>query len=90
MTDNHIIRTAVGRTSKIAAAVRAEPCYQQRGWIMGDTLTVKDVANFLKLDKRLVYQLAREGKLPSFKIGRQWRFRKEQIQGLFQMNWPAG
>jgi excisionase family DNA binding protein len=48
-----------------------------------DVMTVKDVAAYLKLDERTVYNLAIKGKIPAIKIGKQWRFRRAQIDKLF-------
>jgi excisionase family DNA binding protein len=44
-----------------------------------NTYTVDDVAKALKLNPYTVRRLVREGKIPAFKIGGQWRFRKEEI-----------
>jgi len=43
-------------------------------------LTLKEVAAYLKLAEKTAYKLAAEGKLPGFKVGRSWRFRREDIQ----------
>lgn len=40
---------------------------------MEETLTVKEVADVLKLKKRTVYELIRSGMLPASKIGRSYR-----------------
>lgn len=45
----------------------------------GDVLTIAELAVYLRIPKATLYKLAREGKLPSQKIGRQWRFRKLAI-----------
>mgnify|MGYP000867949718 CR=1 FL=1 len=45
----------------------------------GDVLTIEDLASYLKIPKSTLYKLVREGKIPSQKIGRHWRFRKEAI-----------
>ena len=37
----------------------------------------------LNLHSLTVRRLAREGQIPAFKIGRQWRFQKDQIDALF-------
>jgi len=42
-------------------------------------LTIKDIAKYLKLNEATVYLWAQEGKLPAIKIGRFWRFKKEDI-----------
>jgi len=45
----------------------------------GDVLTIEELAAYLKIPKSTLYKLVREGKIPSQKIGRHWRFRKEAI-----------
>lgn len=44
-----------------------------------NTYTVDEVAKALKLNPYTVRRLVREGKIPAFKIGGQWRFRKEEV-----------
>ncbi len=44
-----------------------------------EIFTIKEVANYLKLAEKTAYRLASEGKLPSFKVGGSWRFRKSKI-----------
>ena len=45
-----------------------------------ETFTVEELAKYLKLHTFTVRRLAREGKIPSFKAGGQWRFRKDEIE----------
>ena len=45
----------------------------------GDVLTIKELSAYLKIPKSTLYKLVREGKIPSQKIGRHWRFRKRAI-----------
>ena len=47
---------------------------------MFETLTPNEVAKVLKLHPFTVTRLAREGKLPAFKVGGAWRFRKDQFE----------
>lgn len=42
-------------------------------------LTIDELAVYLKIPKSTLYKLVREGKIPSQKIGRHWRFRKQAI-----------
>lgn len=42
-------------------------------------MTVKDVASYLKLNERTVYRMATAAKIPAFKVGISWRFKKEEI-----------
>jgi excisionase family DNA binding protein len=46
---------------------------------LGDVLTIQELAVYLKIPKSTLYKLVREGKIPSQKIGRHWRFRKGAI-----------
>ena len=41
--------------------------------------TVEDVANYLRLKPETVRIMARDGKLPSIKVGRAWRFSSKEI-----------
>lgn len=44
-----------------------------------EILTLKEVAEYLKLAEKTAYRLAAEGKLPGFKVGGSWRFKREDI-----------
>jgi len=44
-----------------------------------ETYTVEEVAEALKLHPYTIRRLCREGKIPAFKFGGQWRFRKDEI-----------
>jgi len=44
-----------------------------------ESYTVEEVAEALKIHPYTVRRLCREGKMPCFKIGGQWRFRKDDI-----------
>ena len=55
------------------------------GDVMTDEiLTLKEVAAYLKLAEKTAYRLAAEGKLPGFKVGGSWRFKKEDIEVWIQ------
>ena len=45
-----------------------------------EILTLKEVAEYLKLAEKTAYRLAAEGKLPGFKVGGSWRFKREEIE----------
>lgn len=42
-------------------------------------MTLEEVAKYLRLHRTTVYRLAREGVIPGFKIGSQWRFNKTRV-----------
>lgn len=44
-----------------------------------EILTIKEVAEFLKVNERTVYRLAAAKKIPAFKVGNAWRFKKIEI-----------
>lgn len=44
-----------------------------------EILTLKEVAEHLRLAEKTAYRLAAEGELPGFKVGGSWRFTKEDI-----------
>ena len=44
-----------------------------------DVLTVPEVAVYLKIPKATVYKLRREGKLPAHKVGKHWRFMRDEL-----------
>jgi len=44
-----------------------------------EILTIDEVAAYLKAGKRTVYRLAACGKLPAFKLGGTWRFRRRDL-----------
>jgi len=45
-----------------------------------DILTIQELAIYLKLNEKTAYQLASEGKLPGFKVGGSWRFKRVDIE----------
>jgi excisionase family DNA binding protein len=47
---------------------------------MPDMLTIAEVARYLKLHELTVRRLAREGELPAFKVGRQWRIKRNLLE----------
>ena len=42
-------------------------------------LTTEDVLGYLKVTPRTIYRLIRTGELPAVRIGRQWRFRRTDL-----------
>lgn len=51
------------------------------GKIMNDAiLTIREVAELLKINEKTAYKLAAERKIPGFKVGGSWRFRTEDIE----------
>src|SRR6185503_3231522 len=42
-------------------------------------LTIREVADLLKINEKTVYKLAADAKIPGFKVGGSWRFDRETI-----------
>ena len=45
----------------------------------GEIFTIDEVAAYLKVGKRTVYRLAAARKIPAFKVGGAWRFRRAEL-----------
>lgn len=45
----------------------------------GEILTIKEVAQYLKVTDRTIYRLAGAKKIPAFKVGGTWRFSRTDI-----------
>ncbi len=58
--------------------------------MIDEILTLKEVAVYLKLAEKTAYRLAAEGKLPGFKVGGSWRFKREDIENWIQAQTRSG
>ena len=47
-------------------------------------LTLKEIAEYLKLTEKTAYRLAAEKKLPGFKVGGSWRFKMSDLQAWIE------
>lgn len=63
-----------------AGAVTAAPALASEGLL----LTVVEVADLLRINKSTVYRMAKQGRLPATRVGRQWRFRKSVLDRLLE------
>ena len=45
----------------------------------GQVMTLREVAGYLGLHVMTVYKLTREGRIPSAKVGGQWRFKRDVL-----------
>ena len=53
---------------------------------MAEIMTVEEVADYLRVTEKTIYRLLKQGKIPSAKVGRQWRFQKSSIDEWLQQN----
>lgn len=42
-------------------------------------MTLQEVADYLQIKERTIYQWAQTGKIPGFKLGSAWRFKKDDL-----------
>jgi excisionase family DNA binding protein len=45
-----------------------------------EILTVKEICDLLQVHQTTLYKLVREGSIPAFRIGTEWRFRRDLIE----------
>lgn len=46
---------------------------------MEPPMTVKELSDYLRLDRMTIYKMLKEGSIPASRIGHQWRFFREDI-----------
>ena len=49
-----------------------------------ELMILSEVADYLGMAERTIYQYAQEGRIPAFKIGTSWRFRRSEIDGWLE------
>ena len=52
--------------------------------------TLAQIAKYLNVDKFTIYRLIGSGKIPAFKVGNQWRFKKRLIERWLKANTNIG
>jgi len=45
-----------------------------------DIMTIREISDYLKLTEKTAYRLVAEGKIPGFKVGGSWRFRRSELE----------
>jgi len=53
-------------------------------------LTTEEVLEYLQVNLRTVYRLIKAGRIPAVRVGRQWRFRKSDIDAWLDSQRPRG
>lgn len=56
----------------------------------GEILTIKEVAEYLKVTDRTIYRLAGAKKIPAFKVGGTWRFSRADIDEWIRRQSTSG
>jgi excisionase family DNA binding protein len=52
-------------------------------------LTTEEVLDYLQVNLRTIYRLIKAGRIPAVRVGRQWRFRKRDIDIWLESSRPA-
>jgi excisionase family DNA binding protein len=55
-------------------ALRTQPLTRE------DVLTAAEVAELVKVPRSTIYEMARHGRIPAHRIGRAWRFIRQEIE----------
>jgi excisionase family DNA binding protein len=50
--------------------------------VMDEILTVREVAEYLKLSRTTIWRWCNEGKLKAFKVGRGWRVHRSEVERI--------
>lgn len=51
---------------------------------MDEILTFEEVRNYLKFSKSKLYTFVQQKKIPAYKIGRTWRFKRTKIDAWLE------
>ena len=60
--------------------------YDSGDEIEHDILTPREAMDFLACGRSLFYKLVNSGELPAFRIGKQWRISKSELQLFIKHN----
>jgi len=50
--------------------------------VMDEILTVREIAEYLKLSRTTIWRWCNEGKLKAFKVGRGWRIHRSELERI--------
>jgi excisionase family DNA binding protein len=55
---------------------------------MDKWLTLEQIADYLQMSTSSIYKKVQANKIPAYKVGRQWRFKKEEIDAWVERGKP--
>jgi excisionase family DNA binding protein len=55
-----------------------------------EILTLREVADYLKVAERTIYRLVAKEEIPCFKVGGSWRFRRPEIEAWIESRSAQG
>lgn len=53
-------------------------------------MTIRELSEFLRVHPTTIYRLLRQGRLPGFRVGSNWRFSREAIEKWERGQAPKG
>ena len=56
---------------------------------LSEILTLDEVAEYLKIPKKTVYKMTRDGELPAFKAGKHWRVPRAELGAWIARKLPS-
>jgi len=83
-------------SQQFAAEAQIFPWNVGLGWRRNTTmndetfLTTADVIRYLHVNLRTVYRLIKTGDIPAVRVGRQWRFRRRDLDEWLDNQRPQG
>jgi len=58
--------------------------YNEPMMINGGLMTIEDLAEYLKVTRRTIYEWLKHNKIPAVKLVGQWRFKKDKIDAWLE------
>ena len=74
------MRNTGTRSKRVRRIDTARRGPESDGSPLSNFMTVEDVAEMLRINKSTVYRMAKQGRLPATRVGRQWRFRLSTLE----------
>jgi excisionase family DNA binding protein len=59
---------------------------KQRKFSMDKWVTLEQIADYLQISTSSIYKMVQAGRIPAYKVGRQWRFKKQEIDEWVESN----
>lgn len=53
---------------------------------MEEVMTLIEASTYLKVNKYTIYRLAQKGRIPAFKVGKIWRFKRDKMEVWMEEN----
>ena len=73
------------KDNKISQGPKKQAPADKKGGKMAEELmTIDEVASYFKVATRTVYRMLKAKELPAFKVGGQWRFKKDDVDRAFK------